>query len=197
MACICDPGGVEVSQCDYTPNRPPAPHKPPATPRAGTRRLHGWRTQTRPMLCRLPGGPDSRLGQDVGAALLVQPSLALERGDLVRTEGVGRDFPQPHSVMRRWRVCVTSATGRRAVMRDLLNRGIVERQGKGSVAQWRLSLKWGWDGNVAAYHAATREIEARRHALGLEANPAAPKDRRRYIMENGGPACIRLSCVGH
>ena len=44
-------------------------------------------------------------------------------------------------------------------MRDLLNRGIVERTGKGPVMKWKLSLKWGWRGNAAAYHTAMREAE--------------------------------------
>ena len=55
-------------------------------------------------------------------------------------------------------------------MRDLLNRGIVERIGAGPVMKWRLSLKWGWRGNAAAYHAAVREAEQAR----LEGTPPPP-----------------------
>lgn len=47
-------------------------------------------------------------------------------------------------------------------MRDLLSRGIVERTGKGPVMQWKLSLKWGWRGNAAAYHVAMRDAERTR-----------------------------------
>jgi DNA-binding Lrp family transcriptional regulator len=56
-------------------------------------------------------------------------------------------------------------------MKDLLNRGIVEREGKGPASHWRLSLKWGWRGNAAAYHAAVRETEAARQRM-LAGQPA-------------------------
>jgi hypothetical protein len=55
--------------------------------------------------------------------------------------------------------------------KDLLNRGIVERTGKGPVMKWRLSLKWGWRGNAAAFHAAVREVEAHRTGLAGRKSP--------------------------
>lgn len=52
------------------------------------------------------------------------------------------------------------------VMKDLLNRSIVEREGSGPVTRWKLSLNWGWRGNAAAYHAAAREAAEAKLATG-------------------------------
>ena len=57
-------------------------------------------------------------------------------------------------------------------MKDLLNRKIVERKGRGPVTQWKLSFEVLWRGNAAAYHAAAREHEARRKALNKPERPA-------------------------
>jgi hypothetical protein len=48
---------------------------------------------------------------------------------------------------------------------DLHARGVVEREGKGPVTTWKLSLKWGWRGSAAAYAKAAREAEEQRQAL--------------------------------
>lgn len=38
-------------------------------------------------------------------------------------------------------------------MTDLLEMGVVERQGRGPVTQWRLSTDWGWNGTADQFHA--------------------------------------------
>ena len=52
-------------------------------------------------------------------------------------------------------------------LKDLLNRDIVERTGKGPAVKWKLSLKVGWNGNAAAYHAAARNAEKARPPADL------------------------------
>jgi hypothetical protein len=47
---------------------------------------------------------------------------------------------------------------------DLHNCDIIARKGRGPVTQWKLSLKWGWRGGAAAYHAAVRDAEGARLA---------------------------------
>jgi DNA-binding IclR family transcriptional regulator len=69
------------------------------------------------------------------------------------------------------RLKITGASVSRA-MKDLLNRGIVERIGAGPVMQWKLSLKWGWRGNAAAYHAAMRETGEQHRTLKKPERPA-------------------------
>ena len=59
-------------------------------------------------------------------------------------------------------------------MKDLLNRSMVERSGRGPVMKWRLSLNWGWRGNAAAFHAAVRESERVRVAGVVPTDLPAP-----------------------
>ena len=42
-------------------------------------------------------------------------------------------------------------------MAELVERGIIERQGAGPVVEWRLSLNFGWRGNLASFKAAQRK----------------------------------------
>ena len=62
---------------------------------------------------------------------------------------------------------------------ELVARGLLERQGKGPVVTWKLSIEWGWNSNVANYH------RARATKAGKRAPPRANEDngRRRDIME--------------
>ncbi len=45
---------------------------------------------------------------------------------------------------------------------DLLARRIVEKQGGGPLTEWRLSLEWGWRGNVETWHAARAARQGRK-----------------------------------
>lgn len=53
-------------------------------------------------------------------------------------------------------------------MQELHKRQVIEREGTGPVTTWRLSLHFGWNGNVESYHAA-RSRRAR------PAQPPAPR----------------------
>ena len=46
-----------------------------------------------------------------------------------------------------------------AAMAQLLQLGVVERQGKGPVTEWRLTTDFGWKGDVAGFHAFNRKKE--------------------------------------
>lgn len=52
-------------------------------------------------------------------------------------------------------------------LRQLHQLGVIDRQGKGPVTQWRLSLETGWRGNVASYRAAVaKQADAVRKQAG-------------------------------
>jgi DNA-binding transcriptional MocR family regulator len=60
-------------------------------------------------------------------------------------------------------------------LKELTERGIVERKGRGPVSKWKLSLKWGWRGSAAAYHAAVREAAANQPPKAATTTPPKPR----------------------
>jgi hypothetical protein len=61
------------------------------------------------------------------------------------------EFRQLNQVALAAELHIDDASVSRA-LRDLLNRGIIERQGRGPASTWKLSIDWGWRGNVETFH---------------------------------------------
>lgn len=62
-----------------------------------------------------------------------------------------------------------------AALIALQQAGLIERQGRGPVTQWRLALKLGWKGSAPAYHKAKRErAEGKKPRLRLVTSSETP-----------------------
>ena len=69
---------------------------------------------------------------------------------------------------------------------ELARAGVLDRQGTGPLTTWRLSMQWGWRGNVAAYQKAKRNAAKIAKRLGDDVT-AGPPIAGLYLMRLAGP----------
>ena len=67
---------------------------------------------------------------------------------------------------------------------ELVTVGVIERRGRGPTLEWRLSLDWGWRGQVDAYHAEQRARQ-REHAGTKPGQEGGPLPQKGYYGKSG------------